>query len=184
MVPCCRALLQIMAVVNSCVHSPSEHFTSLNSPSATVRARPTTSGGNGMSGGGADKHHGTGHSPGGAGMSGIGMSGAGSGAEGLLTALGAAPLLGRDMLCRAVWALLQGLLLAANLRYLGLLTKLQQDAYFLYYQPFMPMLAMLWLWALAVRIFERRRIRYEACFSPEDQRYLLHSTQLFQVGRG
>lgn len=132
--------------------------------------------------GGADKHHGLGHSPGGAGLGGIVMGGGSGGAEGLLTAVGAVALPGRAAVRRTLWALLQGLLLAANLRYLGLLTRLQQDAYFLYYQPFMPMLAMLWLWALAVRIFERRRIRYEACFSPEDQRHLLRSTQLFQVG--
>lgn len=111
------------------------------------------------------------------------LGGSSGGAEaGLLAAMGALPLPGRSALRRALWALLQGLLLAANLRYLGPLTRLQQDAYFLYYQPFMPMLAMLWFWALAVRIFERRRIRYEACFSPEDQRNLLRSTQLFQVG--
>lgn len=170
---------------SSVLHNPSEHFTSLNSPSATVRARPTSSsGGDGImssGSGGADKHHGLGHSPGGAGLGGIVMGGGSGGAEGLLTAVGAVALPGRAAVRRTLWALLQGLLLAANLRYLGLLTRLQQDAYFLYYQPFMPMLAMLWLWALAVRIFERRRIRYEACFSPEDQRHLLRSTQLFQV---
>lgn len=48
-------------------------------------------------------------------------------------------------------------------------------------QPFLPMLAMLWFWALAVRVFERRRIRYDVCFSPDDQRFLLRSGQLFQA---
>lgn len=48
-------------------------------------------------------------------------------------------------------------------------------------QPFLPMLAMLWFWAAAVRVFERRRIRYDVCFPSEEQRYLLRSSQLFQA---
>lgn len=45
------------------------------------------------------------------------------------------------------------------------------------------MLAMLWFWGLCVRYFERAHVRYDVCFSPEDQRYLLRSGQLFQVRR-
>jgi hypothetical protein len=45
------------------------------------------------------------------------------------------------------------------------------------------MLAMLWFWGAAVRVFERRRIRYDVCFSSEEQRYLLRSSQLFQASR-
>lgn len=83
---------------------------------------------------------------------------------------------------RSSWAALQVALLLGTLRYLGVLRKGQQDLWFLYFQPFLPMLAMLWSWATAVRVFEQRRIRYEACFSADDQRFLLRSGQLFQVG--
>jgi hypothetical protein len=94
---------------------------------------------------------------------------------------GAAPPAAAAALRRGLWAALQCALLLATLQHFTVLRKAQRDLYFLYYQPFMPMLAMLWFWAAAVRIFERRRIRYDVCFSPEDQRHLLRSGQLFQV---
>ncbi|CAL8469057.1 g8598 [Coccomyxa elongata] len=55
------------------------------------------------------------------------------------------------------------------------------ELFHIYYQPMLVMLAMLWLWAIDVRIFERRRIAYGVCFSPQDQQYLRSSHQLFQV---
>lgn len=55
------------------------------------------------------------------------------------------------------------------------------ELFHIYYQPLLVMLAMLWLWAIDVRIFERRRIAYSVCFSPQDQQYLRSSHQLFQA---
>lgn len=89
----------------------------------------------------------------------------------------------RAALRGASWAALQAALLLGTLRYLGRLSHTNKDLWFLYFQPPLPMLAMLWLWAAAVRVFERRRIRYEACFAPDHQRYLLRSAQLVQVRR-
>lgn len=40
---------------------------------------------------------------------------------------------------------------------------------------------MLWLWAGNVRYFEWRNMRYDLCFSPADQRFLLSSRQILQV---
>jgi hypothetical protein len=54
---------------------------------------------------------------------------------------------------------------------------------YLYYQPLVPMLAMLWLWAAAVRFFEMRSVKYEVCFSAGDQKHLLPGRSLFQVGQ-
>lgn len=55
------------------------------------------------------------------------------------------------------------------------------ELFHIYYQPLLVMLAMLWLWTIDVRIFERRRIAYGVCFSPHDQQYLRSSHQLFQA---
>lgn len=84
----------------------------------------------------------------------------------------------------ASWGAVQAVLLLGTLRYLHRLSEPNRDLWFLYFQPPLPMLAMLWLWAAAVRLFERRRIRYEACFAADHQRFLLRSAQLFQVRVG
>ena len=56
------------------------------------------------------------------------------------------------------------------------------ELFHIYYQPLIVIVSMLWLWGLDVRIFETRLIRYDVCFSNNDQKYLLSSRQLFQVG--
>lgn len=95
----------------------------------------------------------------------------------------AAALLSSPGALRAAgWGAFHSLLGLGTAKYWAHLNKQQRELYFLYYQPFLPMLAMLWLWGTAVRFWERRRIRYDVCFSAEDQRYLLRSGQLFQVG--
>lgn len=58
----------------------------------------------------------------------------------------------------------------------------QAGLFWLYYQPLLPAVAMLWMWAAAVRFFEGRVIKYDVCFSPQDQKYLLPSRSIFQVG--
>lgn len=84
-------------------------------------------------------------------------------------------------LSMALWLSINGGLAVAVLTTLRLVSKAEQDIFFLYYQPFLPMLAMLWFWGINVRYFERHHVRYDNCFSTEDQRYLLRSGQLFQA---
>jgi hypothetical protein len=55
----------------------------------------------------------------------------------------------------------------------------ERDLLFLYYQPFAPLLGMLWLWAGNVAVFEARGLRYDACFSAEDARRLPPARTLF-----
>lgn len=55
------------------------------------------------------------------------------------------------------------------------------ELFHIYYQPLIVMLSMFWLWGIAVRIFELMAIRYEACFSAQEQKHLLSSRQVYQV---
>ena len=59
----------------------------------------------------------------------------------------------------------------------------QYETFHIYYQPLIILVAMLWLWAGNVRYFEWRNMRYDLCFSAADQRFLLSSRQILQVGR-
>ena len=72
----------------------------------------------------------------------------------------------------AVYMIMRNLQLAEHKHY---------ELFHIYYQPLLVMLAMLWMWSIDVRAFERRRIAYGVCFSPHDQQYLLSSQQLFQL---
>lgn len=65
-----------------------------------------------------------------------------------------------------------------------LLRKLDGEAvglFYLYYQPLIPAVAMLWAWAAAVGMFEARAIKYDVCFSQRDQQRLLPASALYQV---
>ena len=64
---------------------------------------------------------------------------------------------------------------------LQLSTEADYDLFFIYYQPLIPVLVMLWLWGIAVRFFERKAVKYDVCFSSRDHKYLLNSRQIFQV---
>jgi hypothetical protein len=79
------------------------------------------------------------------------------------------------------WGMLLCCLLLYVCRQLPLATPAHQDLFFLYYQPWAPMLAMLWMWGIAVGYWEQRHVRYDACFSPEDQRRLPPSAGIFEV---
>ena len=57
----------------------------------------------------------------------------------------------------------------------------QAGLFWLYYQPLLPAVAMLWMWAGAVRLFEARSIKYDVCFSARDQPRLLPSRSIAQV---
>jgi len=83
-----------------------------------------------------------------------------------------------------------GLLLLLNLGLACVLVNLlwvvpvgSQDLFGLYYAPLFPLVTMLWFWTAFVAYCERRHVRYEVCFSSEDQKYLMHSDKLFLVGR-
>lgn len=56
-----------------------------------------------------------------------------------------------------------------------------QELVFIYYHPLVPLFAMLWLWGVNVGYFESSGIKYEALFSPEEQKYLLKSISLHQL---
>lgn len=75
-------------------------------------------------------------------------------------------------------------LLLMIMQYLSVAGTKQQDLFFLYYQPFAPMLSMLWLWGVNVRYFEGRGVRYDVCFAAQDQKYLLPAASIFQVRVG
>lgn len=53
--------------------------------------------------------------------------------------------------------------------------------FYLYYQPLIPVAAMLWAWAAAVALFEARSMKYDVCFSARDQQRLLPSAALYHV---
>lgn len=79
------------------------------------------------------------------------------------------------------WPAFNMLFLAIILVLMHQVESAYANLFVLYYQPFFPMLAMLWFWAVAVLYFEWRGIRYDVCFSIEDQKYLLPSHSIFHV---
>lgn len=50
-----------------------------------------------------------------------------------------------------------------------------------YFQPLLPPILMLWLWAHNVRAFEQQQVPYAECFSPRDRRALLSSGDLARL---
>lgn len=56
------------------------------------------------------------------------------------------------------------------------------ELFHIYYQPLIIMLAMFWLWGIAIRVFELMKVEYETCFSLTEQQHLLSSRQVYQVG--
>ena len=56
------------------------------------------------------------------------------------------------------------------------------ELFHIYYQPLIVMLAMFWLWGVAMRVFELMKVQYQACFSEREQVHLLNSRQVYQVG--
>lgn len=55
------------------------------------------------------------------------------------------------------------------------------DALFIFYQPMLPMLLMLWLWTVVVAFFEKYYVRYDACFAAEHLKFLLSAADLARV---
>lgn len=87
-------------------------------------------------------------------------------------------LCGLQKRCFAVWFLFCGLVTVVALRSTDVA---HTEVFYIYYQPLLPVLTMLWLWGINVRYFERTGVRYDACFSSKDQKYLLDSREIFQV---
>ena len=83
--------------------------------------------------------------------------------------------------CFAVWFLLCGMVTVAALRSSDVA---HTELFYIYFQPVLPVLTMLWLWGVNVRCFEKYGVRYDVCFSSKDQKYLLNSRQIFQVSTG
>lgn len=79
--------------------------------------------------------------------------------------------------CFAVWFLFCGFITVAALRSTDVA---HTELFYIYYQPLLPVLTMLWLWGINVRYFERCGVRYDVCFAAKDQKYLLNSRQIFQ----
>eukprot|EP01025_Chloroclados_australasicus_P027578 TRINITY_DN27334_c0_g1_i2.p6 TRINITY_DN27334_c0_g1~~TRINITY_DN27334_c0_g1_i2.p6 ORF type:complete len:178 (-),score=18.64 TRINITY_DN27334_c0_g1_i2:1267-1800(-) len=50
-----------------------------------------------------------------------------------------------------------------------------------YYGPLIPLIFMLWFWAINVWWFERNHVPYEECFEPDIQKYLLRSGAIFDI---
>ena len=78
----------------------------------------------------------------------------------------------------AAWFVVCGLVIVATLRRSDVA---HVELFYIYFQPLLPVLTMLWLWAINVRYFEWTGVRYDVCFSAKDQKYLLRSRQIFQA---
>ncbi len=78
----------------------------------------------------------------------------------------------------ALWIGTCGLVVVACLRSSD---DTYNELFHIYYQPLIIMLAMFWLWGIAMRVFELMRVEYEACFSVVEQQHLLSSRQVYQV---
>ena len=81
----------------------------------------------------------------------------------------------------ALWIGTCGLVVVACLRSSD---DTYNELFHIYYQPLIIMLAMFWLWGIAMRVFELMRVEYEACFSALEQSHLLSSRQVYQVTLG
>ena len=81
--------------------------------------------------------------------------------------------------CFAIWFLLCGMVTVAALRSSDVA---HTELFYIYFQPVLPVLTMLWLWGVNVRCFEKYGVRYDVCFSNKDQKFLPNSRQIFQVG--
>ncbi|GMH43680.1 hypothetical protein BSKO_11602 [Bryopsis sp. KO-2023] len=55
------------------------------------------------------------------------------------------------------------------------------DLVYIYFQPLVPVLLMLWLWGVNVGYFETSGIKYDALFGNEERRFLLRGDQIFEL---
>lgn len=64
---------------------------------------------------------------------------------------------------------------------LNVVTVNQNELFYLYYQPLVPFVMMLWGWGINVLYFERTGLRYDMCFEERDRGYLLHSVEILKM---
>lgn len=64
---------------------------------------------------------------------------------------------------------------------LNCLNAISLPPFFIYFQPLLPALLMLWLWVLNLHYFERNSVDFEACFSSRDRKSLVSSGDVAQV---
>lgn len=77
-----------------------------------------------------------------------------------------------------VWAAVASTAAALLLRQLD---ENSAGLFYLYFQPLVPVAAMLWAWASTISLFERRSIQYGVCFSLRDQQRLISSPSLYYM---
>lgn len=101
---------------------------------------------------------------------------------------GLAPGLPLQLLLPSQWGRRHTALAAVNTllifivhRLLAITASTQVELFYIYYQPFAPFVAMLWLWGLNVAYFERTGVRYDACFSADDAKRLVPAAALFDI---
>jgi hypothetical protein len=58
------------------------------------------------------------------------------------------------------------------------LSEPASQALFIFYQPVVHILSMLWLWSAVIAVFETFMVRYEACFASEHLKFLLSCSAL------
>lgn len=82
--------------------------------------------------------------------------------------------------------LLAAWIVACSLLSFSLSYRLQPGArnvLWLYFQPLVPPLLLLWFWGSAVKRFTAMGIDYETCFAAKDRRYMLSGQDIQQVCR-
>ena len=56
-------------------------------------------------------------------------------------------------------------------------------AIFIFYQPIVVLLTMLWLWTVVIWFFERKSIKYSVCFMSDHHRHLMSVGELTHIDR-
>ena len=66
-------------------------------------------------------------------------------------------------------------------RLLGAVSESQLELFYLYYQPCIPFLFMLWGWGVNVLYFERTGLKYDLCFEESERQYLLPGSDILKI---
>lgn len=83
-----------------------------------------------------------------------------------------------QVLLAVAWVIVCTLSLSASL---PALPKHAKAVLWTFYQPLVPPLLMLWLWAHNVAVFENRHIPYASCFAEQDKRFCPTHSELLRV---
>jgi len=66
-------------------------------------------------------------------------------------------------------------------RLVGAVNESQLELFYLYYQPCVPLLFMLWGWGVNVLYFERTGLKYDLCFEESERQYLLPGSDILRI---